>query len=246
MLRFALAGIPVGVHASFLIIAVVSPSSRFEDMAVWVVIAFLAVLAHEAGHAFVARHYGAEPVAITLFALGGVTTFPATADLTPKRRLVIAAAGSLVGIALGGMVWLLWNAGVFDDVSSSVRFAAFGFMWATIGWGLLNWIPIRPLDGGAMLTSFLEIVMPARRALTVAKVISILTGAVAVVVLWRMGSTFGAVFVALITLAGLRSEGTEGAQPPPTTGEVPVTRAGDLSDDEDAGRPPAPPPTFPI
>ncbi|CAN5360265.1 hypothetical protein BH24ACT7_BH24ACT7_12730 [soil metagenome] len=243
VLRFTLAGIPVGVHVSFLIIAVVSPSNQPVDMAVWVVIAFLAVLLHEAGHAFTARHFGADPVSITLFALGGVTTFAASKDLTPRRRLVIASAGSLVGITVGGLVWLIWSAGVFDDVPPTARLAASGFIWASLGWGLLNWIPIRPLDGGAMLTSFLEIVIP-RRAVPVAKVVSAVTGAVAAFALWRIGSTFGAFFVVLITLAGLRSEPAEVARTGPTPGGMETTRAGDLSDDE--GEPPAQPPAFPI
>ncbi len=104
VLRFSLAGVPVGVHLSFLIIAIVSPSNRPVDMALWVAVAFLAVLLHEAGHAFTARRFGAEPVSITLFALGGVTTFSAEKSLSPHRRLVISAAGSAIGIVLGGAV----------------------------------------------------------------------------------------------------------------------------------------------
>ena len=99
----------------------------------------------------------------------------------------------------------------------------YGFIWASLGWGLLNWIPIRPLDGGAILTSFLEIVIP-KRAFAVAKVISAIAGAAAAFVLWRMGSTFGAVFILLITLTGLRSDPAERSHPqpaPPPGGVVP-------------------------
>jgi Zn-dependent protease len=256
VLRFSLAGIPVGVHLSFLIIAIVSPSNRPVDMALWVTVAFLAVLLHEAGHAFTARRFGAEPVSITLFALGGLTSFGASERLGPGRRLAIAAAGSAVGIVAGGAVWVAWNALAPSEVSRTVDLAVRGFIWASLGWGLLNWIPIRPLDGGAILTSFLEIVIP-KRAFAVAKVISAIAGAAAAFFLWRMGSTFGAVFVVLITLTGLRSDPAERHPPrkaPPSGGTTPVAGEASLSSpgDTPAGRPmeggdrPEPPPPFPI
>jgi Zn-dependent protease len=176
--------------------------------------------------------------------------------LTPKRRLVIAAAGSAVGILAGGLVLVAWRAGVFADMSSVVRVAVYGFIWASLGWGLLNWIPIRPLDGGAILTSFLEIVIP-KRAFAVAKVISVIAGAAAAIFLWRMGSTFGAVFVVLITLTGLRSDPAERRRPRPASPPSGTTSAAEEASlsppgDIPAGRPveggdrPDPPPPFPI
>ncbi len=214
MLRFPLADIPVRVHFSFLLIAVLSPSPRPVDIAAWTLMVFLAVLLHEVGHAVTARHYGATPVTITLFALGGVTVYPAKADLTPGRRFVIAAAGSLVGIVTGGLLGLLWLAGLFDGASQVVRVAAISYIFAGLGWGVLNWAPIRPLDGGAMLTSALEIVNP-RRAVDIARVVSLICGVVASVVLFRFGQTFGAVFVLVITAMGMADERSVRAAPPP-------------------------------
>jgi hypothetical protein len=256
VLRFSVAGIPVGVHLSFLIIAILVWSRPPEEIAIWVLVAFLAVLLHEAGHAFTARHFGAEPVSITLFAFGGVTTFAASARLTPARRLAIAAAGSAVGIFLGGVALLLERSGLFADTPHLLRVAIDDFIWASLGWGLLNWIPIRPLDGGAIVTSFLEIVMP-KRAFVVAKVISAVAGAAAAFFLWRIGSTFGAVFVVLITLTGLRSDPAERhpprkASPPggtnPVGGEASLSAPGDTPTGRpmEAGDRPEPPPPFPI
>ena len=240
MLRFALADIPVRVHFSFLLIAVLAPSPRAIDIAAWIVAVFVAVLLHELGHAVVARHYGARPVTITLFALGGVTMYPAAADLTPGRRFLISAAGSFVGILTGGLLGLLWLAGAFDGSAQVVRVAAFSYVWAALGWGLLNWIPIRPLDGGAMLTSLLEIVAP-RRALTIARAVSAVTGAAAAFVLWRMGFTFGAVFVLFITVVGMRPDPT--AARSGTSGH----RRPEVDDATDRTRTDRPdPPSFPI
>jgi Zn-dependent protease len=208
VLRFSLGDIPVKVHFSFLVIAILSPSSRAIDIVAWVLVVFLAVLLHEVGHALTARHYGAMPVSITLFALGGVTVYPAIEELTPGRRFVISAMGSVVGIVTGGIIGLLWLAGLFDTATRVVRVAALSYIWAGLGWGVLNWIPIRPLDGGAMLTSALEIVMP-QRAVPVAKAVSAVFGVGAAALLWYWGQTFGAFFVLLITAMGLSSGGAE-------------------------------------
>ncbi len=241
VLRFTVGDIPVGVHITFLLIALFGPRGRVIDMAVWVIVAFVAILLHELGHAVVARHYGAVPVRVTLFAMGGVTTYPANDDLTPGRRFLIAGAGSAVGIVTGGCVALLWFGGVFDDAGTIVRGAAGGYMWAALGWGLLNWIPVRPLDGGAMLTSFLEIVAP-RNALNIARTVSLVFGIAAAYALYQWaGSTFGAVFILFLTLVGLRDDRPDSARQRSTTRPVRVEpeTGEDPSDD-------GPPPAFPI
>jgi len=241
VLRFSLGDIPVRVHFSFLLIAVMAPSSRALDIVAWVVVVFLAVLCHEAGHALMARYYGARPVTITLFALGGVTVYPAVATLTPGRRFVISAMGSVVGIVSGGLIGLLWLAGVFDDATRVVRVAALSYMWAGLGWGVLNWIPIRPLDGGAMLTSALEIVVP-RHAVRIAMGVSLVFGVCAAALLWRWGQTFGALFVLLITAMGLTSGEGEQARVAAGDEDTGVRPAGERTTE----LPRQPDPPFPI
>lgn len=246
--------IPVKVHFSFLVIAILAPSTRAIDIGAWVLVVFLAVLLHELGHALTARHYGATPVSITLFALGGVTVYPVIDELTPGRRFVISAMGSVVGIVTGGLLGLAWLAGVFDDAARVVRVAALSYIWASLGWGVLNWIPIRPLDGGAMLTSALEIVMP-QRAVAVAKAVSAVFGIGAAALLWYWGQTFGAFFILLITAMGLSSGGAEREaarverDEEPTDDRPPGDRPSDggPSDEQPAAEPPPrSDPPFPI
>ncbi len=202
VLRFSLADIPVGVHFSFLIIAIFGPDPTLAGRAIWVVAAFVAVLLHEAGHAFTARHYGATPVRITLFAMGGVTVYPATEDLTPGRRFVIAAAGSAVGIVTGGALLLATLSDLIVAGNKAVEILLVSYIWASLGWGVLNWIPIRPLDGGAMMTSALEIVSP-RHGVAIARYVSLFLGATIAALLYtRLNEPFLALFVLFITAAG--------------------------------------------
>ena len=259
MLRFDLGQIPVRVHFSFLFIAFFGPRRDLEGMAVWTVAVFLAVLAHEAGHAFTARAYGVGSISITLFALGGATMFPLDSKLTPGRRFVVSAAGSAVGIVLGGIVWLFWLNGAFDDATDIVRLAGLSFIWAALGWGVLNWIPIRPLDGGQMLTSALQIVSPERGP-GIARVVSGVVGGAIVIAAFLYNQTFLAIFVAFITLVGLRGDPeiptdevsprqAPSLQPGQATVDLDPTTVQDLTppsspDPEDRERPE--PPAFPI
>jgi len=248
VLRFSLGDIPVRVHFSFLLIGILAPSTRVIDIIAWVVVVLVAVLLHELGHAVTAQRYGARPVTITLFALGGVTVYPVVATLTPGRRFVISAMGSVVGIVTGGLVGLAWLAGVFDDASQVVRVAAFSYMWAALGWGVLNWIPIRPLDGGAMLTSLLEMVIPSR-ALQIARGISLVFGLGAAALLWRWGQTFGALFVLFITLTGMASGGEDAPSRGETTQphDQPVAEHRRPEDEPEGPTQERPdPPSFPI
>jgi membrane-associated protease RseP (regulator of RpoE activity) len=71
-------------------------------------------------------------------------------------------------------------------------------------WGALNWLPILPLDGGNMAWHALEFVTP-RYALRIAKGLTIVTAmAVIYLALNVWDNTFGAVFVGIIALQGLR------------------------------------------
>jgi stage IV sporulation protein FB len=206
VLTFSLLGVPVRIHYSFALIALLAYGQlQGIEIVAWTVAAFLAVVAHEAGHAFTARAFGAPSVTITLFALGGVTTYPVTTEMSPGKRFLISAAGSTVGVVLGGAFWLARSAGWFDGVSDFLWVAIGSFIYVALVWGILNWLPILPLDGGHMVMSLLEIVTP-QRALPIAKGVSIVAGAAAAVAaVVVLDSVFLAGFVAFITIAGLQT-----------------------------------------
>ncbi len=205
MLRFYLGRIPVGIHFSFLFILWIAYSftNDLVDAAVAGVGILAGILLHEMGHALTARRFGAQDVRITLFALGGVTTYPPPAGLTPGRKFLIAAAGSALAITFGVPVLLAFRADVFAE--RTIELVAVGFWVATVFWGLLNWVPIRPLDGGQMLTSALQIFFPKKGA-SAAKVISVLFTAGAVYWLYQSGQEFAALYVAFIGFMGLRDD----------------------------------------
>jgi len=215
VLRFSLGPIPVSIHFSFLFILYIAYSITGDvvEAAIAGIGLLAGVLLHESGHALTARRFGASDVRITLFALGGVTTYPPPPGLTAGRRFLIAAAGSALAITFGLPVYLAIRADMITGETAEL--IAVGFVVAALVWGVLNWVPIRPLDGGQMLTSALQIFWPHRGA-TVAKVISVLFTGGAVFWLYNSGQEFFAIYVGLIGFMGLRDDpGTVTDRQPP-------------------------------
>ena len=225
MLRFTFLKIPVAVHWSFALIGILVVGVYEPDEVVgWIVGVFLAILFHELGHALTARGFGADPVKITLFGLGGVTTYPANTPLTPGRRFLIAASGSAVGMALGGSLYMARNTELISGLFPFAQAVASGFVVAGLLWGALNWLPILPLDGGNMAWHALELVTP-RYSLRIAKGLTIVTTAVvAYVAIYLWDNTFGAIFVAIIASQGLRIP-EPGAKPKPRPQSSPAAEA---------------------
>jgi Zn-dependent protease len=184
VISFRLFGIPVAVRPSFLLIAaLLGLSSRRLDLVVaWVGVVFVSILVHELGHALTARAFGAK-VEIELNGIGGLTSWSSTEEeFGPGRRATVAAAGSAVGVVFGGLIWLIATfTGPFSGVSG---FVVSNMIWVNVFWGLLNWLPIRPLDGGHLLVSLLQKVTPAR-AERIANVVFFVTAVAALAIaLW--------------------------------------------------------------
>ena len=214
MLTFRLLGIPVTIHPSFLIIAGLLglSSGRLALLFAWVGIVFISILIHELGHALTARAYGAE-VEIELNAIGGLTSWSTPdGELGPGRRAIVAAAGSAVGVFFGGAVWLVSSiTGPYDDIAG---FVVSNLIRVNVFWGLLNWAPIRPLDGGHLLTSLLEKVAP-KHGEKIGNVVFLVTALGALTAAIWLQRIFVAVLAGWLVMGEL-SRG-RARRPPPTS-----------------------------
>lgn len=239
MFRFALGQIPVSIHFSFAFILYFAYT--WTNDIVEAVIAGAGILGgillHESGHAMTARRFGAGDVKITLFALGGVTTYLPPQDISAGRRFLIAASGSALAITVGLPVYLALRADLVTE--DTLELVAWGFVVAGLFWGVLNWAPIRPLDGGHMLTAGLQIFMPNRGAI-IAKVISAAVTVVAVVLIYQNWSELFALYVGFIGLLGLRDDPGTVARPAPDPGIEPAGGRPQADADQE------PPPAFPL
>jgi Zn-dependent protease len=202
ILSVRLFGFPVTVDISFVVIMAiigwVPGRTTATSFVIWLVMVPLAVLVHELGHAFVARTTGAEPV-ITLAGLGGLTSYVPPAPLTRARSIAISVAGPAVGIVIGlALLAYARGVGVGDGLARDVVGTA---IYTTLGWSVLNLLPILPLDGGQTLRELLP-GSPAKRAVRAAMV-SIVVAVLAAVAAVKVGLVFGALLAAFFVYSNI-------------------------------------------
>ncbi|GIJ48149.1 zinc metalloprotease [Virgisporangium aliadipatigenens] len=164
------AGIPIGLHWSVLVImfllaqglAMVAlptgapgrPAWLYWGVALGTAALFLAsLLAHELAHALVARHYGIPVRRVTLWLLGGVAELDGDPP-TPTADLRVAAVGPLTSAGIGGVCFAAALA--VRSLVSPVPVTALAWL-ATINLllAVFNMIPAAPLDGGRVLRAAL-------------------------------------------------------------------------------------------
>jgi Zn-dependent protease len=144
------AGIPVRAHWSVALIAMLFGVNLAAALGlvpglVAVLAFFVSILAHEFGHALVARRFGVETESIELWALGGIARLDRESP-SPKADGLIAIAGPLTSLAIGIVTFGL--AIVFEN--------------ATLGWigfvnlalAIFNMLPGAPLDGGRVVRAW--------------------------------------------------------------------------------------------
>lgn len=221
VLRFRMFNIPITVRPSFfLIAALLGLLGRSDPLFVtsWVLIVFVSVLVHELGHAFTARGFGAE-TAIELNGIGGLTRWSVpVSSFGPGKRGLVAASGSVVGVLFGGFVWVA--AAQFGPYEEPVALVINNLILVNVFWGLLNWLPIRPLDGGHLLEALLEKTAPEHGP-TIAKVVFSVTAAVALALALRARLIFIALISGWLLLAEFSTPRTNTAPIPPLTYDLP-------------------------
>ena len=168
-----IAGIPIGLHFSWFIIAALitfSLAGRFQatqpewsPSLVWsvsiltAVLFFVTLVAHELSHALVARARGIPVKSITLFALGGIANISKDAN-SAKTEFVIAIVGPITSFAIGfGAIGFAQSMG-WTPANGTTTVAG-----SVLGWlgsinvllAAFNLIPGYPLDGGRVLRAIL-------------------------------------------------------------------------------------------
>ena len=242
MLKFSLFGIPVGVHLTFLFVALLGATAYSGfDIAIWTAAAFVSILLHEMGHALTARVFGAQGIAVTLYGLGGVTNYRHGSQMSHGRSFLISAAGSATGIIAGGALLLMARSGIFTGVSHEIAVFLDSFIFTALVWGVLNWVPIVPLDGGHMVQSLASIASEEKGPL-ISQVVTWITVAIVVPFALMNGYDFAAIIVVVFAFSGLReyratvARQNAKSRPPPDPQPAPPADP----------TPPKSPPEFPI
>jgi stage IV sporulation protein FB len=157
-LRFRLFGFPVRVHPFFWIITILFNGDALlrlgpEYLLIGVAVVFVSILVHELGHALAFRRFGAD-ADIVLYAFGGLAI--PTNDISGRwRRIFVALAGPLAGFVLCGLVYgtnlaFEWGKSADDRAPNGLHaYVLYSLLIrVNLWWGILNLLPVYPLDGG--------------------------------------------------------------------------------------------------
>jgi len=205
MIDFKLGTIPVRVQPWFFLTALLIGPHDLPGMLLWVPVVFAGVLAHELGHAAAVKRLGLQP-AIQLHGFGGVTSWFGGRSLSPGQRAGVGAAGPAVGVAIG--VGCILAATAIQPLPVTASKLLQYAIWVNLGWGLLNLLPILPLDGGVIVTSFAEMLWGDRgrrtaRVLSIAACIAL--GLLALAAGWLWSAIIAAI-LAYTNIQALRSQ----------------------------------------
>lgn len=152
------------------------------EVVVFIIIMGISILVHELGHALVGRRLGGGYASITLWGFGGLA-YNHGGRFTRSGNFWRIAAGPGAGFALGLLVvlllclgfgpmnglnlssWLLFNEAITSpstEVISVIREGGLrlnvihDFLWINFWWGVINLLPVLPLDGGRIADLFVR------------------------------------------------------------------------------------------
>lgn len=177
---FRLFGFDVRVRVGFVaflgLIAAVNPNAFGLYVAIGIAVF---TLLHELGHATVARRFGAE-ASISLDFLAGYTSFRPREPLGRGRRAAITAAGPATQIVVSSAVLLALGANPLSVDSVTDDALTEALWWSGPLIGVINLIPVLPLDGGHLVHTALQPVLGRESMRRMAIISMIVTGSAAV------------------------------------------------------------------
>jgi len=194
-LRFSLLGVPVRVHPLFWLVSLIMGLNLDSKLLpIWVAVVFVSIVVHEMGHALMIRSCGWRP-SIVLYTFGGLAMYQPT-HRDPSKQILISLAGPVAGFLFAILIVALANAaghpvkfhldktfGIAWDIKGISVFTnpnlyclVDSLLFVNIWWGLMNLLPVSPLDGGQALRE-LFYVLRVPDALILSLWISVFAGA---------------------------------------------------------------------
>jgi Zn-dependent protease len=205
-----LAGIPVQVHWTFVLILIWvayvfgSQGGSMVDIfwgIAFVLTIFFCVVLHELGHALMARRFGVSTHSITLLPIGGVARLDHIPE-EPKEELLIAIAGPLVNVVIAiGLFLILGITGnlILPEAPQTAFINPTNFFFKLMAINIFlvifNAIPAFPMDGGRILRSLLAFKMTHLQATRIAAGFG-----QGIAILFAIGGLFGNPFLIIIAL----------------------------------------------
>lgn len=210
------AGIPIRIHATFLLllawIAWLGWESGGLSASLWGLVLvnclFACIVLHELSHSLVAMRFGAEVRSVTLWPVGGVASMRGIPE-RPHQELLVALAGPATNLLIFAVLALLrgsvppWFE--LRGFPSNIMELRDDLIRANVFIAVFNLIPAFPMDGGRVLRSLLGLLLPHAAATAVAATIGQLL-ATGFVVLGLMAGHPVLVVIGVFVFLGAESE----------------------------------------
>lgn len=212
-LNFHLFGIPVRIHPFFWLMGALGAGDYLAEaphlVILWIAVLFLSILVHEMGHALMAQRFGWPIIEVCLYHFGGYCQYDPWRGRTSPREIQVALAGPGAGFVLYGIVELALLAAdraghPYYELPENVRFVVERLVWVNLGWGLVNLLPVLPLDGGHVIQHLFRIWVP-RSADDWAIKVSIVVGGLAALGFYQLRIPFAPILFAILTIQNILS-----------------------------------------
>ena len=209
-ISFSIFGFPTYIQPFFWLIAAVITAvyiGPIVSMPIWIVQmilgmagVLLSILVHELGHALSFRYLFRTPCTIVLHGFGGMAI-----PLQHRRRnydfsgtvaeCFLSFSGPLAGFLLA--FWMIAFLQIIPEGKGPFfELFSFFFTWTiliSIFWGILNLLPIYPMDGGHITREVFVFFSP-RRGIEFSLILSMMLAALLAVLALR----FGQIFIAFV------------------------------------------------
>src|SRR5580700_3966985 len=190
-LRFCLFGIPVAVTPWFWLAGLITgwhenSEDRISLLFIWIGCLFVSILVHEMGHALTALACGWPPQ-VYLYGFGGLAVYRPTSGHTTGRSVLISYAVFCLKKKIYGLVYVAASTLIASECPQTLQplwhirlLAFFDFMeFINLWWGLVNLLPVLPLDGGRISEALFRRFRPWDGARLAAMLSVIVAGGVA-------------------------------------------------------------------
>jgi stage IV sporulation protein FB len=151
-LYFSIFGVPVRVNPFFWAMGTILGwrlmQAGPEYLLMWIGCIFVSILIHELGHVFAMNYYGI-PAHIILYHFGGLAVPESSRGLTHGKSIVISLSGPGAGFLFLGLINIVAKTVFKDGFPNALTAQTFyQLQWINLGWGVINLLPVLPLDGG--------------------------------------------------------------------------------------------------
>ena len=166
-LKWQMLRVPVRVHPLFWLITLAfsyDKNLKFSWVLALIGCFFVSILVHEFGHALSRRYFGDREAYVVLYQLGGLCVSPSE-RLQSRARIVTLLWGPGAGFILGALAYgveLAIRYRYLPYPGDLMALVIINLVWINLLWGLFNFVPVIPLDGGQIVREYVHWKMRAR------------------------------------------------------------------------------------